>query len=91
MSDDHEKAQRLLAHIFAPETRWSRLSGRLLDFGRRGVPEHRDSRNPIKWLAGEVGTWMSDVRTRRINRRFDQERRDIPPAQSGGQAVDSDG
>ena len=72
MNPDDERARRLLAHIFAPETRWSRLSSRLLAFGRRGVPDDRESRNPIKWVAAELGCQLQEARTRRINRAYDR-------------------
>lgn len=65
--------QRLLAHIYAARTRWSRVSKRLLDFGLRGVPLHRTSRNPVKWIAAQTGMYMSEFQTRRITQQLEKE------------------
>jgi hypothetical protein len=70
---DEISGGRLLAHIMATDTRWFRVSAALLNFGRNGVPETRDSYNPVKWLAAQAGAWMSDRQIRSTNRRYDRE------------------
>lgn len=60
---------RLWAHLQATDTRWFRAADWLMEFGRHGVPEHRDSRNPIRWAAAELALRMTDAQTWWINRR----------------------
>lgn len=66
------EGERLLAHIMTADTRWFKVSVALLEFGRHKVPEHRDSYNPIKWLAAEIGLWMDDRQTKKTNRRLNK-------------------
>lgn len=68
----NEQGARLLAHVMTADTRWFKVSMALLDFGRRNVPETRDSHNPIKWLAAEIGLWMDVRQTAKTNRKFDR-------------------
>lgn len=72
---DDVTARRLLAHIMNADTRWFKVSAALLNFGRHNVPEERDSRNPIKWLAAQLGAWMDQRQVESTNRRFDKETR----------------
>lgn len=72
---DQERAERLLAHIMTADTRWFKISLALLNFGRRGVPDHRDSYNPIKWAAAEIGLWMDTRQIKATNREFDRRKR----------------
>lgn len=60
--------QRLMAHIQSTDTRWFKVSSKLLNFGLRNVPEYRDSWNPIKRLASEIGSRMAEMQFKRINR-----------------------
>jgi len=70
IQQDRIRGQRLLAHIDAGQTRWGKVSTALLEFARKGVPEHRDSYNPVRRLAGDIGVWMDDRQTRKINERY---------------------
>lgn len=70
-----EQARRLLAHIHASDSRWFRVASRLLDFGLRGVPDTRESRNPVKWTAARIGSWMDNRQVQRVNRDFDRRTR----------------
>ena len=61
---------RLLAHVATVDTAWFRLASWLVDVGRRGCPEDRDSRNPAKWLLAELGSRMADAQHEAVNRRL---------------------
>ena len=70
---DDLTARRLLAHVMAADTRWFKVSFALLKFGRHNVPEERDSHNPVKWAAAQLGAWMDEEQRKHTNRRFDRE------------------
>ena len=73
MSNGEPTDGRLLCHIATVTTRWFKVSSWLLEFGRKGVPDNRDSYNPVRWIAAQVGSWMSDRQSRYINKLYDKD------------------
>lgn len=72
LTPDQLAAHRLLWHLHATEDRWFKISHALLCFGRWRVPEHREPRNPVQWVAVKIGVWMDAVQERAINDLFDE-------------------
>ncbi len=70
MSERNPDGALMLCHIAVARTRWFRISGWLLETGRRNVPQHRDSHNPLKWAIAQIGCLMGDMQTMSINRQY---------------------